>query len=165
MLKKLGPRKTLGILCFINLITCGIVACFAQPFQCPYNEYSNGIRTRSQQALRYSAGTGVLLLALNNGTASSPGAAIGHIADKIGHQNTLSISMVITFSTWILWLIGAKTGTKCMWFTFVLHGLAGGAFPTLYSNVIIQLFGYEMYLASTGTFGCTRGVGYLVSIL
>lgn len=31
MIKEIGPRKTLGVLCSINLITCDIVACFAQP--------------------------------------------------------------------------------------------------------------------------------------
>ena len=125
-----------------------------------------GLGPDLSRALGYSAGTGVLFLALNNGIGSPPRIVIGLIADKIGHQNTLFIAMVITtFSTWILWLIGAKTGTKCMWLTFILHGLAGGAFPTLYGNVIIQLFGYEMYLESTGTFSCARGVGYLVGIL
>jgi len=73
--------------------------------------------------------------------------------------------VITTLSTWILWLIGAKIGTKCMWLTFIiLHGLAGGVFPTLYGNVSVQIFSHEMYFASTGVFGYARGVGYLVGI-
>lgn len=194
MLKKLGPRKTLGVLCSINLITCDIVACFAQPprkvearrVTVPWKlkkpvfiliilinplsaltmNIPMGLGPDLSRALGYSAGTGALLLALNNGIGSPSRIAIGHIADKIGHQNTLSIAMIITtLSTWILWLIGAKTDTRCMWLTFIiLRGLAGGAFPTLYGNVNVQLFSHEMYFASTGVFSCARGVGYLVGI-
>lgn len=74
--------------------------------------------------------------------------------------------MVITIlNTWILWLIGAKTGTKCMWLVFIiLHGLASGVFPILYGNVNVQLFSHKMYFASAGVFSYARGVGYLVGI-
>lgn len=45
-----------------------------------------------------------------------------------------------------------------MWLTFIiLHGLAGGVFPTLYGNANVQLFSHEMYFASTGVFSYARG--------
>lgn len=73
--------------------------------------------------------------------------------------------VITTLSTWILWLIGANTGTKCMWLTFItLHDLAGGVFPTLYGNANVQSFSHEMCFASTGVFSYARGVGYLVGI-
>jgi hypothetical protein len=73
--------------------------------------------------------------------------------------------VISTLSTWILWLIGVKTGTKCMWLVFIiLHGLAGGVFPILYGNVNVQLFSHKMYFAFAGVFSYARGVGYLVGI-
>lgn len=124
MLKKLGPRKTLGILCFINLITWVSSPVSRSLFSALTMNIPMGLGPDLSKALGYSAGTSVLLLILNNGIGSLPGVAIGHIADKIGHQNTLFIAMIITtLSTWILWLIRAKAGTKCMWLTFILHGL------------------------------------------
>ena len=186
MLKKLGPCKTLG-----NLITCDIVACFAQPprkvetrrVTVPWKlkepvfiltilinllsaltmNIPMGLGPDLSRALGYSARTSALLLALNNGIGSPSKIAIGRIVDKAGHQGTLSIAMVIT--TLSTWLIGAKTGTKCMWLTLIIpHGLAGGVFPILYGNVNVQLFSHEIYFASTAVFSCARGVGYLVGV-
>ncbi|OCL08831.1 MFS general substrate transporter [Glonium stellatum] len=195
MLKNLGTRKTLGLLSLINLSTCGTIAYFAQPprkvkARCatvPWKFakepvfiltiFVNLLSTLAinipmalgpdfSRALGYSAGIGALLLAVNNGIGSPSRIAIGHIADKIGHQNTLFVAMaIITLTTWILWLVGAMIGTKCMWLTFIIiHGLLGGAFSTLCGNVTVQLFGHEMYFASAGIFSCARGVGYLAGV-
>jgi len=111
MLKELGPRKTLGVLCF-NLITCDIVACFAQPprkvearrVTVPQKLKKEPVFILSilinllstltmntpmrlgpglSRALGYSAGTGAFLLALNNDIESPSRIAIGHITDKI----------------------------------------------------------------------------------
>lgn len=196
MLEKLGTRKTLGTMCVVNLITCGVVSWFAQPprkfekrndrripwkfFRDPIFVLTifvhilntltinipNGFGPDFSKALGFGAGTGAILLAANSGIGSLSRIGIGHIADKIGHQNTLSLGMMLTaLATWILWLIGAKTEAKWMWYIFIIiHGLAGGAFSTLYSNVNIQVFGHEVYFTVTGVFSSARGVGYIAGV-
>lgn len=79
-------------------------------------------------ALGYTAATGAVLLSVNNGVNSASRIVMGFVADKIGRQNTLVVSVLgSAVSVWAFWLGAAMDGSRGLWIAFVvLYGLTAG---------------------------------------
>lgn len=78
-------------------------------------------------ALGYSASVGALLLAISSGVNSASRLGMGVLADAVGRQNTLVLS-VLTSAICVagLWM-SAVGGAKGVWIAFVvLYGLSSG---------------------------------------
>lgn len=76
----------------------------------------------------YSAGFGAVLLAINNGVNSLSRVMMGFIADAVGRQNTLVLSVLGSAGTVVaFWLGAAQVESMGLWITFVVtYGVFSG---------------------------------------
>lgn len=130
-------------------------------------------------ALGYSASVGALLLAVNNGVNSVSRIGMGVLADAVGRQNTLVLSVLMSaICVSGLWM-AAVGGAKSIWLAFViLYGLwAGGesleiilltllnfifvGYNALFPTTITEVFGIQAYASVNGFAYFVRGLGAL----
>ncbi|KAF2095281.1 major facilitator superfamily protein [Rhizodiscina lignyota] len=114
-------------------------------------------------ALGYTAAFGALLLSLNNGVNSVSRILMGAVADKMGRQNTLVLSVLASaLSVGVLWLGSAMAGegAKGLWISFVvLYGLTAGGYNALFPTTITEVFGIQAYASVNGFIYFVRGLG------
>src|SRR5207249_4491623 len=88
--------------------------------------------------LGYTAAFGAALLAINNGINTASRIIMGFIADAVGRQNTLAVSVLGSAVTVVaFWLASATENDMGLWIVFVVtYGVfAGGSvFPSLLEN-------------------------------
>jgi MFS family permease len=118
-------------------------------------------------ALGYSASAGAAFLAMNNGINSASRIAMGYMADTVGRQNTLVLSVLgSAVSVVALWLTAAADGNsaagKGAWVSFVvLYGILAGGYNALFPTTITEVFGIEAYASVNGFLYFIRGLGAL----
>lgn len=118
-------------------------------------------------ALGYSAATGAVFLATNNGINSASRIGMGFLADAVGRQNTLVVSVlgsaVSVVALWLTAAMGGGTGTgKEAWVTFVaLYGILAGGYNALLPTTITEVFGIQAYTSVNGFLYFVRGLGAL----
>lgn len=114
-------------------------------------------------SLGYTAAMGALLLAVNNGVNSVARITTGAVADLVGRQNTLIVSVVASaFSVACLWIAAASEGVKGLWIAFVvLYGFTAGGYNALFPTTITDVFGIQAYASVNGFIYFVRGLGAL----
>ena len=82
-------------------------------------------------ALGYTAAFGAILLSINNGINAVSRILTGVLADSLGRQNILILSVVgSAISVLALWLGAAMHGARTLWVAFVvLYGVLAGGKP------------------------------------
>ncbi|KAL5523803.1 hypothetical protein ACEPAG_7976 [Sanghuangporus baumii] len=92
----------------------------------------------STSVLRYSSSTGSLLLALNNAVNSVARIVMGHLADRVGRQNTLIVSVLLSsISVFALWY----DASQARFIAFVvLYGVLAGGHNALLPTTITEVF-------------------------
>jgi MFS family permease len=89
-------------------------------------------------AVGYSAAFGATLLAVNNGVNSVSRVITGWVGDRVGRQNTLIVTVVLSVGSVLgFWLASAvKGGDRTLWVLFVIiYGIAGGGYNALFPTV------------------------------
>lgn len=133
------------------------------------------LTTYSVSALSYSSSTGSLLLAVNNAVNSASRVAMGLLADRVGRQNTMVLSVrsvvVLTFllsnilkiqvilsgvSVFALWYDASRT----RFITFVVfYGILAGGYNALLPTTITEIYGVQNYATVNGFIYFIRGLG------
>jgi MFS family permease len=114
-------------------------------------------------SLGYTAATGALLLAVSNGVNSVARITTGAMADMVGRQNTLIVSLIASaLSVSCVWITAATGEVKGLWITFVvLYGFTAGGFNALFPTTITDIFGIQAYASVNGFVYFVRGLGAL----
>ncbi|EJD03008.1 monocarboxylate transporter [Fomitiporia mediterranea MF3/22] len=118
------------------------------------------LTTFSTSVLQYSASTGSLLLALNNAVNSVARILMGLLADRVGRQNTLVISVLLSsISVLALWY----NASQARFIAFVvLYGVLAGGYNALLPTTISEVYGIQNYNAVNGSIYFLRGLGAIV---
>ncbi|THH08610.1 hypothetical protein EW145_g2585 [Phellinidium pouzarii] len=111
----------------------------------------------STSVLKYSSSTGSLLLALNNGINSVARIVMGILADRVGRQNTLIVSVLLSsLSVFALWY----NASQARFITFVVfYGILAGGYNALLPTTITEVYGVQNYDAVNGSIYFLRGLG------
>ncbi|KAL5485184.1 hypothetical protein ACEPAI_7826 [Sanghuangporus weigelae] len=111
----------------------------------------------STSVLQYSSSTGSLLLALNNAVNSVARIVMGHLADRVGRQNTLIVSVLLSsVSVFALWY----DASQARFIAFVvLYGVLAGGYNALLPTTITEVYGVQNYDAVNGSIYFLRGLG------
>lgn len=112
-------------------------------------------------SLGYTAATGAMLLAVNNGVNSVARITTGAVADLVGRQNTLIVSVVASaMSVACLWVAAASADEQGLWIAFVvLYGFTAGGYNALFPTTITEIFGIQAYASVNGFVYFVRGLG------
>ncbi|TDL26423.1 MFS general substrate transporter [Rickenella mellea] len=115
------------------------------------------LTTYSTSVLAYPSSTGSLLLALNNGINSLSRAGMGILADRIGRQNTLVASVILSsLAVFGLWYDAARPRFIAF---VVLYGIYAGGYNALLPTTITEVYGVQNYNAVNGFIYFLRGLG------
>ena len=92
----------------------------------------------------------VIRLAINNGVNTISRIFMGYIADHVGRQNTLIISVLGSALTVIVfWLSSAAADDMKLWVTFVVsYGIFSGGYNSLFPTTVLEVFGTQAYASS-----------------
>jgi len=167
LLTHFGPRWTLRFLAFLNLLISLPIATTAAPsrfigrrpthidiklalkpsflfsvaagfLQAGGNGLPLTFLAEYSVAVGYSASFGATLLAVNNGVNSVSRVITGWVGDKVGRQNTLIVTVLLSVVSVLgFWLGSAmQGGNKILWVLFVIvYGVAGGGYNALFPTV------------------------------
>ncbi|KAH8890239.1 MFS general substrate transporter [Thozetella sp. PMI_491] len=131
-------------------------------------------------ALGLDSSSGALLLAVSNAINAASRIATGYAGDRLGRQNALVMTAVLTMiSVFALWfgsissahdgvsLLGAQavwTSTAgILWVAFiVIYNLAAGGYYALFPATIAEVFGIRQYAAVNGFILVVRGLGTML---
>jgi len=115
------------------------------------------LTTFSTSILQYSSSKGSLLLALNNAINSVARIVMGILADRVGRQNTLVISVLLSSVTVLaLWY----NASPARFLAFViLYGILSGGYNALLPTTITEVYGVQNYDAVNGAIYFLRGLG------
>jgi MFS family permease len=113
-------------------------------------------------AMGYTAAAGAVFLTINNGINSASRIGMGFMADALGRQNTLVVSVLGSAVTVVsLWLLAAS-GAKGPWIGFVvMYGILAGGYNALFPTTITEVFGIQAYASVNGFLYFVRGLGAL----
>ncbi|KIJ66605.1 hypothetical protein HYDPIDRAFT_86239 [Hydnomerulius pinastri MD-312] len=115
--------------------------------------------TYSTSILGYSASSASLVLALNNAVNSISRISMGILADKVGRQNTMIASVLLSaLSVLALWYDAPRA--RFLAFS-VLYGTYAGGYNALLPTTITDVFGVQNYAAVNGVIYFLRGIGTL----
>ncbi|KAH7911622.1 major facilitator superfamily domain-containing protein [Hygrophoropsis aurantiaca] len=115
--------------------------------------------TYSSSVLGFSSSSASLVLALNNAVNSVSRVSMGVLADKVGRQNTMIMSVILSaLSVLALWYDAPRT--RFLAFT-ILYGVYAGGYNALLPTTITEVFGVGNYAAVNGVIYFVRGVGTL----
>ncbi|KAH7926862.1 MFS general substrate transporter [Leucogyrophana mollusca] len=115
--------------------------------------------TYSSSVLGFSTSSASLVLALNNAVNSVSRVSMGVLADKVGRQNTMIMSVILSaLSVLSLWYDAPRP--RFIAFT-VLYGVYAGGYNALLPTTITEVFGVGNYAAVNGVIYFVRGVGTL----
>lgn len=104
------------------------------------------------------------LLAAVSGTGIFTRPMFGLLADKLGHQNMLLLSMA-AYATGVfcVWLTAAAYHCKAAWIVFaIICGALNGSFLQFSVSVAQSVFGEELYFSYSGAFVAVRGIGFVI---
>ncbi|KAI5123977.1 hypothetical protein M0805_006389 [Coniferiporia weirii] len=115
------------------------------------------LNTFSTSVLGYSSSTGSLLLALYNGVNSIARIVMGILADRVGRQNTLVISVLLSsLSVLAFWY----NASHVRFIVFVVsYGILAGGYNALLPTTITEVYGVQNYDAVNGSIYFLRGLG------
>ncbi|EPQ60098.1 MFS general substrate transporter [Gloeophyllum trabeum ATCC 11539] len=113
--------------------------------------------TYSTSILSYSSSAGSLLLAMNNAVNSVSRVLMGVIADRVGRQNTMILSVFLSgLSVFAFWY----DASRVRFLLFVVsYGIYAGGYNALVPTTIAEIYGVENYSSVNGVIYFIRGLG------
>ena len=115
--------------------------------------------------LDYSPSFGAALLAILNAVNTISRIAMGFIADIVGRQNTLVLSVCMSSVAVVaFWYNSAieETSGKGLWIAFVItYGVFSGGYNALFPTTVVDVFGTQAYASVNGFLYFIRGLGAL----
>ncbi|GJE90222.1 MFS general substrate transporter [Phanerochaete sordida] len=117
------------------------------------------LTTYSVSVLSYSARTASLLLAINNAVNSVARISMGILADRVGRQNTLIVSVLLSaVSVLALW----PSAPRPRFTAFVVcYGVLAGGYNALLPTTIAEVYGVQHYTSVNSAVYFIRGMGAL----
>ncbi|KAI0713111.1 monocarboxylate transporter [Cerioporus squamosus] len=117
------------------------------------------LTTYSISILSYSSSTGSLLLAVFTAVNSVARIAMGILADRVGRQNTMVLSVIFSaVSVFALWY----DSDRGRFIAFVvLYGVLAGGYNALLPTTITEVYGVQNYSSVNGFIYFIRGLGAL----
>ncbi|KAI0697283.1 MFS general substrate transporter [Cytidiella melzeri] len=117
------------------------------------------LTTYSVSVLSYSSATGSLLLAINNVVNSVARVSMGVLADKVGRQNTMIVSVILSgISVFALWYDAARSRFLAF---VVFYGILAGGYNALLPTTIAEVYGVQHYTSVNASIYFIRGMGAL----
>lgn len=114
----------------------------------------------STSVLSHSPSFAALLLALNNGINSISRIIMGYIADRLGRQNTMLVSVLLSaLSVFALWYDAARARFLAF---VVMYGIYAGGYNALLPTTIAEIYGVQHYSSVNGSIYFIRGLGSMV---
>jgi len=115
-------------------------------------------------SIGYTSSFGAILLAISNGVNSLSRIITGILGDKFGRQNTLILTVLLSFISVIgFWLSSAISSSQTFWILFVIfYGVAGGGYNALFPTTVAEVFGLQAYASVNGFMYFMRGMGAMV---
>jgi len=113
--------------------------------------------TYSTSVLSWSSSTGSLMLAINNAVNSISRILMGVLADRVGRQNTMVSSVILSgLSVFALWY----DAPRARFIAFVVfYGILAGGYNALLPTTIAEVYGVQNYASVNGFIYFVRGLG------
>ncbi|KIM82234.1 hypothetical protein PILCRDRAFT_820618 [Piloderma croceum F 1598] len=113
--------------------------------------------TYSTSVLSWSSSTGSLILAMNNAVNSISRVLMGILADRVGRQNTMVASVILSgLSVLALWY----EAPRARFIAFVVfYGILAGGYNALLPTTITEVYGTQHYARVNGFIYFIRGIG------
>ncbi|KAI0368932.1 MFS general substrate transporter [Pilatotrama ljubarskyi] len=117
------------------------------------------LTTYSVSILSYSSSTGSLLLAVNTAVNSAARIGMGVLADRVGRQNTMILSVIFSgIAVFALWY----DSDRARFLAFVVfYGILAGGYNALLPTTITEVYGVQNYSSVNGFIYFVRGLGAL----
>ncbi|EIW64477.1 MFS general substrate transporter [Trametes versicolor FP-101664 SS1] len=117
------------------------------------------LTTYSVSVLSYSSSTGSLLLAVNTAVNSAARIGMGILADRVGRQNTMVLSVILSgIAVFALWY----DSDRARFLAFVVfYGILAGGYNALLPTTITELYGVQNYSSVNAFIYFIRGLGAL----
>ncbi|KAI0275312.1 MFS general substrate transporter [Gloeopeniophorella convolvens] len=117
------------------------------------------LTTYSTSVLSLSSSTGSLLLAVNSAVNSASRIGMGLLADQVGRQNTMVLSVILSgASVLALWLDASRSRFLAF---VVLYGIYAGGYNALLPTAIAEVYGAQHYASVNAAIYFIRGLGAL----
>ncbi|TFK90066.1 monocarboxylate transporter [Polyporus arcularius HHB13444] len=117
------------------------------------------LTTYSVSVLSYSSTTGSLFLAVNTAVNSVARIAMGVLADRVGRQNTMVLSVILSaVSVLALWYDSDRGRFIAF---IVLYGVLAGGYNALLPTTIAEVYGVQNYSSVNSFIYFIRGFGAL----
>ncbi|KAI0778864.1 MFS general substrate transporter [Trametes elegans] len=117
------------------------------------------LTTYSVSVLSYSSSTGSLLLAVNTAVNSAARIAMGILADRVGRQNTMVLSVIFSgIAVFALWYDSDRDRFLAF---VVLYGILAGGYNALLPTTITEIYGVQNYSSVNAFIYFIRGLGAL----
>ncbi|TFK56446.1 monocarboxylate transporter [Heliocybe sulcata] len=113
--------------------------------------------TYSTSVLSYKSSTGSLFIALNNAVNSVSRVTMGVLADQVGRQNTMVLSVLLSgVSVLAFWY----DASRLRFILFVVsYGIYAGGYNALLPTTITEIYGVQNYSSVNGVIYFLRGLG------
>ncbi|KAI0334031.1 MFS general substrate transporter [Cubamyces sp. BRFM 1775] len=117
------------------------------------------LTTYSVAVLSYSSSTGSLLLAVNTAVNSAARIGMGILADRVGRQNTMILSVLFSgVAVFALWY----DSDRARFLAFVVfYGILAGGYNALLPTTITEVYGVQNYSSVNAFIYFIRGLGAL----
>ncbi|KAM5539964.1 hypothetical protein V8D89_006467 [Ganoderma adspersum] len=117
------------------------------------------LTTYSVSVLSYSSSTGSLLLALNTAANTVARIGMGVLADRVGRQNTMVLSVIFSaVSVFALWYDSDRARFLAF---IVFYGVLAGGYSALFPTTITEIYGIQNYASVNSALYFIRGIGVL----
>ncbi|KAI0654437.1 MFS general substrate transporter [Cubamyces menziesii] len=117
------------------------------------------LTTYSVAVLSYSSSTGSLLLAVNTAVNSAARIGMGILADRVGRQNTMVLSVLFSgVAVFALWYDSDRTRFLAF---VVFYGILAGGYNALLPTTITEVYGVQNYSSVNAFIYFIRGLGAL----
>ncbi|KAI0800538.1 MFS general substrate transporter [Fomes fomentarius] len=117
------------------------------------------LTTYSISILSYSSSTGSLLLAVNTAVNSVARIAMGVLADRVGRQNTMILSVILSAVSVFAFWYESDRGRFIAF--IILYGVWAGGYNALLPTTIAEVYGVQNYSSVNGFIYFIRGLGAL----
>ncbi|KAI0320052.1 MFS general substrate transporter [Amylostereum chailletii] len=115
------------------------------------------LTTYSTSVLSYSSSTGSVLLAINSAVNSVSRISMGFLADYVGRQNTMVLSVILSaVSVFALWLDATRPRFAAF---IVFYGVYAGGYNALFPTTITDVYGVQNYASVNAAIYFIRGLG------
>ncbi|KAH9854291.1 MFS general substrate transporter [Lenzites betulinus] len=117
------------------------------------------LTTYSVSVLSYSSSTGSLLLAINTAVNSAARIGMGILADRVGRQNTMVLSVIFSgIAVFALWYDSDRVRFLAF---IVFYGILAGGYNALLPTTITEVYGVQNYSSVNAFIYFIRGLGAL----